>query len=224
VQVPIVAVPAGVPVKFVMTSRDVMHSFYIPDMRLKMDMFPNRYTSLTFIPQTDQGPDQAGKITDLPNLKPGRDHYVFCAEYCGELHSEMAAVMRVMTPSDFDATLIQWGDLYGGKSFVEAGKIVYAKRCATCHSVDGGKNTGPTWKGVWGTDVPLVGGGTVKYDENYTRESILNPAAKIHQGYANQMPSFAGQLSETEILGIIAYLRDLSGKTTTEDQSIVPKK
>jgi cytochrome c oxidase subunit II len=224
VQVPIVAVPAGVPVKFVMTSRDVMHSFYIPDMRLKMDMFPNRYTSLTFIPQTDQGPDQAGKITDLPSLKPGRDHFVFCAEYCGELHSEMAAVMRVMTPSDFDATLIQWGDLYGGKSFVEAGKIVYAKRCATCHSVDGGKNTGPTWKGVWGTDVPIVGGGTVKYDENYTRESILNPAAKIHQGYANQMPSFAGQLSETEILGVIAYIRDLSGKTTAEDQSIVPKK
>lgn len=223
-QVPVVAVPAGIPVKMLMTSRDVMHSFYIPDMRIKMDLFPNRYTSMTFIPQSAEGPDQAGNITRLPNEKPGRDHYIFCAEYCGELHSEMAGVMRVMTPSDYEQTLLAWGDVYGGGSFIDAGKLVYAKRCATCHTIDGGKNTGPTWKGAWGTQVPLVGGGKVTFDENYTRESILNPSAKIHEGYANQMPSFAGQLSETEILGVIAYLRDLAGKTTEDDKKIIPRK
>lgn len=223
-KVPVIAVPEGIPIKMVMTSRDVMHSFYIPDMRIKMDMFPNRYTSLTFVPQTASGPDQAGPIKAEPNELPGRDHFVFCAEYCGELHSEMAAVMRVMTVSDYDKTLTNWGDQYGGGSFVDAGKLVHAKRCATCHSVDGSKNTGPTWKDAWGKMTPMTVGGSMMYDENYVREAILNPSAKIHQGYANQMPSFAGQLSETEIQGVIAYLRELSGKTTEDDKKIIPKK
>lgn len=223
-QVPVIAVPENIPVRFLMTSRDVMHSFYIPDMRIKMDLFPNRYTSLTFVPQSAVGQDQAGRIKPAPGELPGRDHFVFCAEYCGELHSEMAAVMRVMNVGDYEKTLTNWGDQYGGGSFIDAGKIVYAKRCATCHSIDGIKNTGPTWKGAWGADVPIAAGGTVKYDENYARESILNPSAKVHAGYANQMPSFAGQLSETEILGVIAYLRDLAGKTTDDDKKIIPKK
>jgi cytochrome c oxidase subunit 2 len=225
---PVIAVPEDKPVKFIMKSRDVMHSFYIPDMRIKMDLFPNRYTSLTFIPQDAGGPegnnDQAGAVTKTPGEIPGRDHFVFCAEYCGQSHSEMAAVLRVMTTTNFEKALETWGDLYKGKTFSEVGAIVYARKCATCHSIDGGKNTGPTWKGVWGTDVPLANGSTVKYDENYTRESILNPAAKIHQGYPNQMPSFAGQLTDNEILGVIAYIRELSGKTTDADKAPFPSK
>jgi cytochrome c oxidase subunit 2 len=223
--VPVIAVPEGQPVKFLMKSRDVMHSFYIPDMRIKMDLFPNRFTSLTFVPlNADDALDQAGSVTKTPGELPGRDHYVFCAEYCGESHSEMAAVMRVMKGADYNKTLETWGDLYKGKNYAEVGAIVHARKCATCHSVDGSKNTGPTWKDVWGTQVPLVGGARVAYDENYVREAILNPAAKIHEGYANQMPSFAGQLTDDEILGVISYIRQLSGKATDKDKMPYPPK
>jgi cytochrome c oxidase subunit II len=229
-KVPVFVIPEGKPVKFLLQSRDVMHSFYIPDMRVKMDLFPNRYTSMTFTPLSATKPDGVANVSFDGTFAEGTDHYVFCAEYCGQLHSEMAAIIRVQKPSDYDATIAAWGNVKDTLNLVDLGKYIYERKCATCHSVDGSKNSGPSWKGYYGTDVKFTDGSSIMsvYGQtgdmelawaNYIRESILNPAKKIHEGYANQMNSFAGQLSDRELEGIAAYIRDLNGKSKAEDKA-----
>lgn len=227
--VPMFIVREGVPVKFLLKSEDVMHSFYIPDMRLKMDLFPNRYTSLTFTPQTSkQTPEQklraVGKITSdsMAGINPpipGSDHYVFCAEYCGINHSEMAAFIRVVDQETYNRVMADWGDIYKGLPLIDVGKKVHTRLCVTCHSVDGSANTGPTWKGAFGTQIALKGGGTVPMDESYILESINYPGAKIHDGFENKMTPFKGQLSDLEIQGVMAYFRSLAGKATDADKA-----
>lgn len=234
-KVPVFVVPEGKPVKFLLQSRDVMHSFYIPDMRVKMDLFPNRYTSMTFTPLSASKPDGVENVSYDGTLAEGTDHYVFCAEYCGQLHSEMAAIIRVQKASDYDATLQTWGNVKDTLSLVDLGKYVYERKCATCHSVDGSKNSGPSWKGYYGTDVKFTNGSSLMsvYGQNgdmelawanYIRESILNPAKVIHEGFANQMNSFAGQLSDRELEGIAAFIRDINGKSKEADKAPPAKK
>jgi cytochrome c oxidase subunit II len=232
VGVPMFIVREGVPVHFLLKSEDVMHSFYIPDMRLKMDLFPNRYTSLTFTPQTSkqtpaQKERQVGIITpdslaiskDSKQWIPGSDHYVFCAEYCGINHSEMAAIIRVVDQATYDRVMADWGDVYKGKPLIDVGKMVHTRLCVTCHTINGDKNTGPTWKDAYGTQVQLEGGGTVAMDETYILRSINEPAAQIHKGFENKMTPFKGQLSDLEVQGIMAYFRSLSGKATDADKA-----
>lgn len=232
VEVPMFIVREGVPVLFQLRSEDVMHSFYIPDMRLKMDLFPNRYTSLTFTPQTskqtpEQRKHQVGDVTldsvaigqDKSRWIPGSDHYVFCAEYCGINHSEMAAIIRVVDEETYKRVMADWGDIYKGKPLVEIGQMVHKRLCVTCHTVNGEKNTGPTWKDAYGTQIQLEGGKTVLMDENYILESIDAPAAKIHKGFENKMTPFKGQLSRDEVQGIMAYFRSLAGKATDADKA-----
>ncbi|HYD00598.1 MAG TPA: cytochrome c oxidase subunit II transmembrane domain-containing protein [Phycisphaerales bacterium] len=229
VGMPMFIVREGVPLKFLLRSEDVMHSFYIPDMRLKMDLFPNRYTSLAFIPQTSKqtpeqrmvsvGPLTSDSMAGINPPIPGSDHHVFCAEYCGINHSEMAAVLRVVTQETYDKVMADWADIYKGQPLVEVGKMVHTRVCSSCHSVNGDKNTGPTWKDAYGTQVPLKGGGSVPMDENYIRESIDYPAAKIHEGFENKMTPFKGQLSDLEYQGIMAYFRSLAGKATDADKA-----
>lgn len=228
---PVIVVPEGIPIKFMLMSKDVMHSFYIPDMRLKMDAFPNRYTSMTFIPQdSDPAKSEAGKITKTPGTA-GRDHYIFCAEYCGENHSEMAGILRVLPQDLYKKTIEEWGNIIDTVSLVDAGKFVYEKRgCAQCHSLDGKDGTGPTWKGYYGKAVEFSQMGGSAYDlttedgwNNYIRESILYPSMKIHKGFANQMPSYSGQLSDRAILGVAAYIRSLNGMTKPDDM-VTPEK
>ncbi len=236
-QVPMFIVREGVPVQFLLKSEDVMHSFYIPDMRLKMDLFPNRYTSLTFTPQrakqtSEEKLRQVGHITPdgiaiSPNKEqwiPGSDHYVFCAEYCGINHSEMAAIIRVVDQATYDRVMADWGDIYKGQPLVKVGEMVHKRLCVTCHSVDGSKNTGPTWKDAYGTQIKIQGGGTVAMDENYILESINYPAAKIHDGFENKMTPFKGTLSDLEMQGLMAYFRSLSGKATDADKAAPTKK
>lgn len=224
--VKVIVVPEGVPVKFQLKSKDVMHSFYIPDMRLKMDLFPNRYTSMTFTPQnSDPALSAAGSIGKKPGEK-GRDHYIFCAEYCGTSHSEMAAILRVLPMDEYMKTVEEWGNMADKLSLVDVGKYVHAQRCATCHSVDGSAGTGPSWKGFYLKPVPLSVSTGQQYDfskeedwNSYILESINYPNAKIHAGYAaGQMPSFLGQLKERELAGVVAYFRELAGKATDEDR------
>ncbi len=214
VESPIFYFPAGKPVKLRMTSQDVLHSFWVPDFRKKFDVFPNRYSTFWFQPE-ELGPE---------DLKRGyRDHWVFCAEYCGQDHSEMSAIIRVVPM----ATYVKWIQNAGSdKPLTGAalGRAMYsAKGCASCHSVDGAAGTGPTWKNLYGYERPLTDGSSVVADENYIRESIYVPAAKIHQGYPNQMISYAGQINEEQLGGIIAYMQTLSDRGPKQDFDEVPK-
>ncbi|MGP1272350.1 MAG: cytochrome c oxidase subunit II [Phycisphaerales bacterium] len=223
-QVPVFYVPAGEPVQLKMSSQDVIHSFWVPDFRTKLDVMPNRFTPYHFTskpidpadPQTKTGTITVGEASVETQY---RDHWIFCAEYCGDSHSEMAAVLRVVEPSVFE-----WWKAtppYGaGDPPVEVGKLVYtAKGCATCHSVDGSAGVGPTWLNAWGKPVPFADGSQLTQAQidadplvwdNYIRESILVPEAKIHAGYPNQMASYDGRLSPVELRGLIAYIRSLS--------------
>lgn len=225
-EVPVFVVPEGRPVKFLMSSKDVIHSFYIPDMRIKMDVFPNRFTSLTFTPLSAEGPDQAGPLE--PDDMPGRDHYVFCAEYCGTLHSEMAAILRVVPEKVYNDTITAWGNKEGGLTLVELGQYLHQKRgCVQCHSVDGTKNTGPSWApprdgspGGWGATVP-TSAGPVLVDENYIAESIRTPGVKIHAGYPNQMAPYP-DFTDRQVRGVAAYMRSLVNQATDEDKAPPP--
>lgn len=195
-QVPVFAIPAGRPVKLTMISKDVMHSSYVPDFRVKMDLFPNRYITMWF---------------EAPRESIGQEHYLFCAEYCGDQHSQMAAVVKVLDENGFQQ--YKQDNAFDPSTIppAELGKILrITKGCAACHSVDGSGGTGPTWTNAFGEPVTFTDGSSVVADENYIRESILDPAKHIVKGFSNQMPSFQGQLKEVEINGLIAYIRSLS--------------
>lgn len=185
-------VPAGQPIKLVMQSRDIIHSFFVPDYRIKQDVLPNRYTYVWF-----------------NALEPGESH-IFCAEYCGTDHSEMLAKVVAHDPDDFETWL---ANANTGKSDdpVEHGEsLITINGCQSCHSTDGSSGIGPSFKGIWGEDVTLTDGSTVKVDENYIRESILEPQAKIVKGYeAVPMTSFKGILDDEEIDSIIEYIKTL---------------
>lgn len=201
--VSIFVVPENTDVALQMISQDVIHSFWIPDFRVKMDVFPNRYTGYTF------------RTPPLPADAEYKDHWIFCAEYCGDLHSEMAAVLRIVRHADYvDITENKWGT--GDLTPVQLGERVFTRMCATCHSADGSSNVGPTWKDAYGTQVPLADGRSVPYDANYIRESIIEPGAKIHAGYANVMPSFQGLVNEDQIAGVVAYIMSLSEQGRAE--------
>ncbi len=185
-------VPAGRPVKLVMSSEDVIHDFFIPDFRVKQDVLPNRYTEMWFHPE-----------------KPAV-HQVFCAEYCGKSHSDMMAKIHV----DDDATYQKWleeGDEELKKMpLKDLGKLIYETRgCATCHSVDGTRGQGPSLKGIWGHEQKLADGKTTAVDANYIRLSIMQPQAQIALGYEPIMPTFQGLIREREVLGVIEYIKSL---------------
>lgn len=195
-------VPKDRPVKLVMTSTDVIHAFYIPDFRTKMDVIPNRYTSMWFLPQ------KLGK------------HTVYCAEYCGQDHSEMAAQMEVVDQKEFETTIRQWTDYPGSISLLKVGEMAYtAKGCNACHTVNGGKNTGPTWLNMYGETHQYTDGSSQLVDENSLRENILYAQKRIMQGYPTSMPTYAGQLKEVEIRGLILYIKSLNPKTKGEAET-----
>lgn len=200
---PIILVPVGRPVQFRMTSIDVLHSFWIPDFRFKFDVMPNRYTSFW-----------------IKAEEPG-DHWVFCAEYCGERHSEMSAIMRAVPADEYDATLAKWFNETGNLPDWQRGqRLVQGKGgCAACHSINGAPGVGPTWKNSWGEPVKFADGSTLPGDDadawnNYILESVKNPNAKIVAGFPSPspMPSYAGIFTDQEIRYIAAYIESLSDK------------
>ncbi len=204
--VPQFIVPGGRPVKLIMSSKDVIHSFYIPDFRSKMDVIPNRYTSMWFLPK---------------EVAPGesRTHTVYCAEYCGDFHSEMAAQMKVVSIPEFEATIKQWTDYPEEIDLLKVGSMVYtAKGCNACHSVNGDKNTGPTWKNMFGETHDYTNGESGKLvDENWLRENILYSQRRIMKGYPTSMPNYVGQLTPLEVDGLVWYIKSLADKTKPED-------
>lgn len=192
-------VPKDRPVQLTMSSEDVIHSFYVPAFRIKRDVVPGRYTNLWF---------EATRVGEF-NL--------FCTEYCGELHSQMTGVVKVLEPEDFEAALIEAGKLEQkeGEPLEEFGKRVYTQRgCNACHSLDGAPGTGPTWAGMWGKTETLADGSSVKIEGaegmNYIKDSILEPNKQIVAGYEGVgMPSFAGQLDDKHIEALVAFMKTL---------------
>lgn len=189
-------VPPDEAVRLVMTSQDVIHSLYVPDFRIKRDVLPGRYEKEWF---------QA--------LAPG-EYQLFCTEYCGTSHSAMLAKVIVhRSRPEFEAWLAEAGnflDKLPPEKLWEGGQKLYNQRgCKQCHSVDGVSGIGPSFKGIWGHSQPLTGGGQVTVEENYVRESLLNPQAKIVAGYEPVMPTYQGRLKDKEITAIIAYLKTL---------------
>jgi cytochrome c oxidase subunit II len=183
-------VPVGHPVKLIMGSEDVIHSFYIPAFRVKADVIPGRYSTLWF-----------------EATQPGTYH-LFCAEYCGTQHSGMIGNVIAMEPADYQAWL-DGGPAQGTP--VEIGARLYQDLgCASCHE-PGPQQRGPSVVGLYGSQVELQDGRSVLADEEYLRESIVNPQAKIRAGFQPVMPTFQGLVSEEQLLQLIAYIRSLAG-------------
>jgi len=179
-------VPVGRPIKLTMTSEDVIHGFYVPDFRIQKDVIPGRYTSIWF---------QA--------TKTGQHHF-FCNQYCGTNHALMTGYVVVMTPEDYE----QWlSGGFRGESMISSGAKLYEQLgCITCH----GTGKGPPFVNLYGSSVKLTDGTTVVADENYLRESILYPSTQIVTGYTALMPTYKGQVSEQQVLQLIAYIKSLS--------------
>lgn len=191
-------VPVGLPVKLTMTSEDVIHSLYVPAFRVKADVLPDRYTTVWF-----------------EATRPGRYH-LFCAEYCGAEHSVMGGWVHVLTPSDYEDWLAGEG---AGPSLLASGEELFTQRaCNTCHRTDTSVRA-PLLAGLFGTEVKLKDGSTVVADDNYLRESILNPAAKVVDGYEPIMPTYQGQIGEEELVQLIIYVKSLEAPPGSEAAS-----
>jgi len=216
---PVFALPVGRPVKFIMTSADVIHSMYIAAFRIKRDVFPNRYSTLWVEAQkiTHQYEGEGANL-QLVALEPeGERMYLSCTEYCGDQHSQMWAEIVVLSDPDYRKWIEQQGDT-SGMRLPELGELVRVQQgCNACHSVDGSPSTGPTWQGVWGTTRNFTDGGSAIMDLNYIRESIIDPKLHILEGFPDQMVSYAGRLGEREIRAIASYMRTLSGDQTEID-------
>lgn len=187
-------VPVNRPVRLVMTSADVIHSLYVPAFRIKSDVVPGRYSKAWF-----------------EATEPG-EYELFCAEYCGTSHSDMIAKVVVHPPGEFEGWLDKASNFLETMTPVEAGqKLFQVRGCQQCHSVDGTGKTGPSLLGVYGRTEAMTDGSSVVADENYIRESILEPMAKVVAGYEPVMPTYQGRLKDAEITAIIEYLKSLSG-------------
>ncbi len=179
-------VPIGVPVKLIMTSEDVIHDFSVPAFRIKRDVLPGRYTTEWF---------QATRTGEF---------HLFCAQYCGTNHSGMIGRVVVMEPADYQAWLSEPPQ---PPSMTETGQRLFARlNCATCHD---DPRKAPSLAGRFGETVSLADGRRVPADDAYFRESILFPRSKIVAGYAPTMPTYQGQLNETQVLELVAYLESL---------------
>jgi len=179
--------PVGRAVKLTMTSEDVIHSFFVPAFRVKTDVLPGRYTTMWFQPS-----------------KVGQYH-LFCAEYCGTKHSKMIGTVVVMEPKDFQAWLSEGSE----GSLAEVGEKLFNETgCKTCHT-DKNDARGPSLRGLYGREVRIQGGDTAMADENYLRESILDPRKKVVAGYQPIMPTYVAQLNEEKVVQLIAYIRSL---------------
>lgn len=184
-------VPIDTPVRLVMTSEDAIHSFFVPAFRMKKDVLPGRYTETWFQP-----------------TKLGSFH-LFCAEYCGSEHSRMTGRIIVMRQDGYSRWLAAQPQ---GDGLAKEGEAVFrARGCSGCHS-EVSKVHAPSLKGLYGRPVQLADGRTVNADEAYVRDSMLMPRRDVAAGFEPIMPSYAGILTEGEIISLTAYIRSLSGK------------
>ena len=194
-------VPVETPIKIVLSSTDVLHSFYIPVMRAKMDVLPNRYNVMWF------DANQAG------------EYEIFCTEYCGTGHSNMNAKVIVMPQKMYEVWLAEAGSADDDLPLEELGAKLYSKKaCNTCHTLDGTALVGPSYlqtSQMWGQERVFDDGSSAIIDENYVRSSILEPQIQIVAGYQGVMPTYQGLLNDRELDALISFL-----KTLKEDSQI----
>jgi cytochrome c oxidase subunit 2 len=191
-------VPVGRTVKITMASEDVIHSLWFPVFRVKADVLPNRYRTMWF-----------------EATKTGRFH-IFCAEYCGTQHSGMVGSVVVMEPTEYQ----RW--LAGGSegSLASQGEKLFQKyACNTCHMDTAGAR-GPVLAGAYGRTRPLADGSNVLFDDNYIRESILHPQAKIAAGFQPIMPTFQGQVNEEDLIRLLSYVKSLPAPQSQQVQPV----
>jgi cytochrome c oxidase subunit 2 len=215
----VLRVPKGKPVRLLITSRDVVHSFFVPDFRVKQDAVPGRYTQLWF-EATELGP-----------------HPLECAEYCGLQHSRMLGTVEVMPPEDFQRWiesqtrgLADRQDATPPQSRMAlramGQKVAVSEGCMRCHSVDGTPHIGPTWLDLYGRTETLSTGEKVLADEAYLTQSMMNPAAKIVAGFQPVMPSFQGRLDPEQTAALLEYIKSLKsprlGQTTSKEPAYEP--
>jgi cytochrome c oxidase subunit 2 len=188
-------VPVNEPIRLVMSSKDVIHSFWAPDFRQKEDVLPNRYTTTWF---------EATQTGVFP---------LFCSEYCGKGHSEMITKIKVMNREEYQNWLLTGGlgDI-SKMPLKDQGALFYkARGCIACHNVDtDAVKVGPSWKGIYGHTVEFRDGRSAVVDENYIRKSIMDPDADIVKGFNGGMPSFRGQLKDEQVNALIAYIKSLT--------------
>lgn len=182
-------IPVGRKIKLIMTTEDVIHDFFVPAFRMKTDVVPGKYTTQWF-----------------EATKPGTYRF-FCAEYCGMNHSGMIGQVIVMEPREFDNWL---SGNAGNTTPAVAGQQLYQSLgCVSCHGANGEGGRGPTLAGVFGRQIQLANNQTVRADEAYIRESIINPQARIVAGFGPIMPTFQGQVSEDQLMQLLAFIKSL---------------
>ncbi|MBX3223235.1 MAG: cytochrome c oxidase subunit II [Labilithrix sp.] len=200
----VLTVPLGRPIKLVMISRDVIHSFYVPGFRVKQDVLPGRYTTLWF------------------EAKEAGTYPIWCAEYCGVSHSAMRGEVRVLEADEYarwkragDAKLAgappcRLPGACGEGNLVAEGRAVAERRqCVACHTLDGQKHIGPTWARLYGSEVTLEDGRRVVADDAYLTRSMMEPNADVVAGYRQMMPSYRGALSAGEVAALVELIRSL---------------
>jgi cytochrome c oxidase subunit 2 len=195
-------VPVGQPVRLLMTSRDVIHSFWVPAFRIKQDVVPGRMSFTWFEART-----------------PGV-YDVMCAEYCGPYHSAMRGRVVALAPADYEAWkegLRQEALAVNGTPITplarEGERLAAERGCLRCHTVDGTPHLGPTWAGLYGHDIELSDGRVQRVDDAYLTESMMEPLTKLHRGFAPIMPSYLGLLGAGETAAIVEYIHSLAGRT-----------
>jgi cytochrome c oxidase subunit 2 len=205
-------VPAHRPVRLLMTSRDVIHSFYVPDFRIKQDVVPGRYTETWF-----------------EATKPGR-YRIYCTEYCGTWHSQMLGEVVVMEPAAYDQWLAQRRQGLAGRTDVSGGAefghetfrgdlVTHGRRlasvygCFKCHSLDGQPHIGPTWVDLYRRKTLLANGQTIVADEGYLTESMMDPYTKVVKGFAQVMPSYRGRLTAPEAAALVEFIKSLRSES-----------
>jgi cytochrome c oxidase subunit II len=216
----VLRVPVGRPVRLLITSRDVIHSFYVPQFRLKQDAIPGRYTQTWF--QAD---------------KPGR-YEIFCTEYCGLGHSSMLGEVVVMPAAEFDAWVTEQrrglaaaADISSapGERVLESSNVIDEGRrvaseqgCMKCHSIDGSRHIGPAWNDLYLRQEKLHNGRIVVADEGYLTKSMMDPAAELVAGYQNVMPSYQGRMSPPEVAAVVEYIKSLKSPAVRSGPSEGP--
>jgi cytochrome c oxidase subunit 2 len=193
--------PVDRPVKLTLTSEDVIHSFFVPAFRTKIDVVPGRYGQIWFQP-----------------TKTGRYH-LFCSQYCGTSHANMVGTVIVMERDEYR----EWLDSHATGSLADQGRQLFLKfQCITCHSANA-EARAPVLEGLYGRTIPLNNGRTTRADDAYLRESILFPEAKVVQGWEPIMPTFKGQINEEDLIKLLAYIKSLKpGQTPVRNEDFPP--